>query len=133
MTSRGRVKSRKQSAAVGYRACLGHREPVGISMQLHECERHGAQTTPRQGYLSRTFIATGAAIDAFSALAHVFQSATKDILLIDPYMDEAALTKFAVAVPDGITLRLLADDKSFKPSLKPAAESWRKQYGAKHP
>lgn len=79
------------------------------------------------------FLNVGAHFDAFSSMAKVFGTATSDVLLIDAYMDHTALTDFAVSVPDGIRLRLLADEGSVKATLKPAMEKWQQQYGAKRP
>ena len=56
-----------------------------------------------------------------------------DILVVDPYMDETLLTEFGKAVPEGCSLRLLADEKAGKPSLLTAASRWTKQYGPKRP
>lgn len=67
------------------------------------------------------FIPVGNSFDAFAALSKVLQTATKDVLIIDPYMDETALTEFGGAVPAGVMLRLLADQASHKPTLAPAA------------
>lgn len=80
-----------------------------------------------------TFIASGETFDAFAALAKIFQTATNAVLLIDAYMDETALTDFAVMVPEGVPLRLLADQADHKPSLAPAARRWHQQYAAKRP
>jgi hypothetical protein len=60
-------------------------------------------------------------------------TATKDVLMIDPYMDERALTDFAVLASENVTIRLLADAHSHKPSLKPAVERWAAQYLATRP
>jgi hypothetical protein len=82
---------------------------------------------------SGAFVPVGNSFDAFTALTKVFSSATHDVMIIDPYMDETALTEFGLAVPDGVKLRLLADANSYKATLKPAAEKWIEQYGARRP
>jgi hypothetical protein len=80
-----------------------------------------------------TFIPVGNSFDAFAALAKVLQTATADVLIVDPYMDETALTEFGGAVPSAVTLRLLADQATQKPTLQPAAVKWVAQYGASRP
>lgn len=80
-----------------------------------------------------TFIPVGNSFDAFVALSKLLQSATRDVLIVDPYMDEAALTEFGCAVPDGVTLRLLTDAANHKPTLEPAATKWVNQYGNTKP
>jgi hypothetical protein len=79
------------------------------------------------------FIPVGNSFDAFAALSKVLQTATKDVLIIDPYMDETALTDFGSAVPENVSLRLMADQASCKSTLQPAAIKWVQQYGATRP
>lgn len=83
--------------------------------------------------VSGMFIPVGNALDAFASVAKVLRTATRDVLLIDPYMDEVALTEFGTAVPEGISFRLLADGADHKSTLLPAAKKWIVQYGAKRP
>lgn len=79
------------------------------------------------------FIPVGNAFDAFAALSNILQSAKVDVMIVDPYMDESALTEFGLTVPSGIALRLMADEASYKPSLAPAAAKWAAQYGNTRP
>src|SRR5215469_8925029 len=79
------------------------------------------------------FIPAGGSFDAFAALAKVLQSANKEVLIVDPYMDETALTEFGGAVPAGVLLRLLADQSTHKPTLQPAATRWASQHGVSRP
>jgi hypothetical protein len=80
-----------------------------------------------------TFIPAGHVFDAFVAVSKALKPAREDILVVDPYMDEAVLTEFGGAVPEGIPLRLLADKADYKSSLKTAATKWSSQYGASRP
>jgi hypothetical protein len=80
-----------------------------------------------------TFIPVGSGFDFFAAVSKIFQTAQRDVLLVDPYMDETVLTEFGAAVPDGIVLRLLADEKDHKPSLTVAATKWASQNGTAKP
>lgn len=80
-----------------------------------------------------TFIPVGNSFDAFSALSKILGNAKKDVLVIDPYMDEVTLTEFGTAVPENINFRLMADQKDCKTTLLPAAQSWVKQYSTKRP
>lgn len=80
-----------------------------------------------------SFIPVGDAFDAYTALSKVLQTATMDVLIVDPYMDETALTDFGSAVPEGVRFRLMADNASCKPTLQPAALRWVEQYGAARP
>jgi hypothetical protein len=79
------------------------------------------------------FIPAGNAFDALAAVSKVLSGAKGDALIVDPYMDEKALTDFAPLAPEGVTVRLLADQHHHKPSLPPAAQRWKTQYGSKRP
>jgi hypothetical protein len=79
------------------------------------------------------FIPAGHGFDAFVAFGKVLGAAAKDVLMVDPYMDEKALTTFALLAVERVTVRLLADQAAHKPSLKPAAETWISQYGNERP
>ncbi len=79
------------------------------------------------------FIPAGNAFDAMVAVGKVVSAAHVSLLIVDPYMDEKALTDFAVQARRGTTIRLLADRGQHKPGLRPAAERWQAQHGAARP
>lgn len=79
------------------------------------------------------FIAVGSTFDAFAAVGKVLARAQNDVFIVDPYADEKALTNYAVQAKEGVAIRLLADQKDHKASLKPAAENWIKQFGGARP
>ena len=80
-----------------------------------------------------SFIPAGNRFDAFAAVSKVLNTATKDVLIVDPYMDETALTEFGISVAENINLRLLTDAATVKATLVPAAGKWVQQYGARRP
>ena len=80
-----------------------------------------------------TFIPVGNSFDAFAALTKVLQTESSDVLIIDHYMDETALTEFAGTVADGISLRLLADEADHKQTLATAANRWVAQHKSNRP
>src|SRR5216683_4344263 len=75
------------------------------------------------------FIPAGNVFDAMAAVGKVLSGATGDLLIVDPYMDEKALTDFAPLASEKVSIRLLADQRGHKPTLRPASERWRSQYG----
>jgi len=79
------------------------------------------------------FIPVGNSFDAYVALAKILQDARTDVMIVDPYLDEAVLTEFASSMQEGVMLRLLADEASHKASLIPAAAKWSAQYGTTRP
>jgi hypothetical protein len=78
-----------------------------------------------------SFIPVGSAFDALRALADILKGADTDILIIDPYMDEVALTDVAILAKEDVNIRLLSDQATVKPTLKPAVAAWITQYSAK--
>jgi hypothetical protein len=83
--------------------------------------------------LSGSFISAGNALDAMAAIGKVLGTAKRDVLIVDPYADEKALTDFAPLAREGISVRMLADEKDHKPTLQPARERWIQQYGTARP
>jgi hypothetical protein len=73
------------------------------------------------------FIPAGNAFDAFAAITKILSSAKRDILIVDPYMDETILTEFSGAVGSGVTLRLLSHKASAKQTFAPATRHWIQQ------
>jgi hypothetical protein len=74
------------------------------------------------------FIAVGNSFDAYSAVAKILGSATKDVLIVDPYMDDTVLTDFAGSAPANVPLRLLTDEATVKQNLAAAATGWKQQF-----
>jgi hypothetical protein len=69
------------------------------------------------------FIAAGNVFDAMARIGKVLGTASRDVLIIDPYMDEKTLTDFAVLVAERVAIRLLADKHYVKAApLRPAVE-----------
>lgn len=79
------------------------------------------------------FIPVGDAFDAFASLAKILGTATNDVLIVDPYMDETVLTEFSGSLSEQVSLRLMSDLASYKVTLNPAAIKWGQQYGATRP
>ncbi len=84
--------------------------------------------------VQESFIPAGADFDAFAAISKVFGKATKEILIVDPYIDEKIFTDFMPAIPEGVTAKLLASKKNHKSGiLQPAFSRWVKQYSSTRP
>lgn len=66
------------------------------------------------------FIAAGNELDAYAAIAKVMATAEKSILVVDPYMDGKALSDFMPSAAEQVTVRILSDEASLKPTLMPA-------------
>jgi hypothetical protein len=83
--------------------------------------------------LKGRFIYAGNVFDAMMAMGDVLRSAKKDVLIVDPYMDEKALSDFVLMIPEKVQIRLLSDAHSVKPTLHPACTRWAQQYGSLRP
>lgn len=80
------------------------------------------------------FIAVGAAFDLFQVIGKLLREATKDVLIVEAYMDATVLTDFAPLAAEGVAIRLLTDSFYTKAgTLQPPVERWVKQYGATRP
>jgi hypothetical protein len=108
---------------VGNARHCGWATPVGVYRALAKAELKAPAAV--QG----SFIPAGNAFDAFSAIAKVVGNAQQNVLIVDPYLDEKALTDFTILVPEKIQVRLLSDQLTVRPTLRPAAGRWVAQYG----
>lgn|SRR5262245_54677625 len=80
------------------------------------------------------FIAAGDTLDAFAAVGKALAMARHGVLMVDPYADAKVLTDYAVQANENVTVRVLSDSAScYTASIKPAAEHWRRQFGALRP
>jgi len=55
------------------------------------------------------------------------------VLIVDPYADANLLTDFAVLVPEGVRVMVLADNAQPKPALRPTAKLGRSSMGRPGP
>lgn len=79
------------------------------------------------------FIAAGDQVDAYGVISKILETASSRLLIVDPYMDATLVTDFLAAVPEGVEMRLLADEASVKDTLVPAAHRWKEQHGISRP
>jgi hypothetical protein len=108
-----------------------HQAATGIQLIVHHALAVAEASAPLSARGS--FIAAGNVLDAMAAVGRVVGTATRDVLIVDPYMDEKALTDFAALAPEKVMMRVLADQSKYKPTLSPARERWITQYGAARP
>lgn len=131
-----------QANLVGLRAntskLIGARTPMDrghaaqeITFILHRALAAAELRAPVS--LSGSFIPAGSALDGMAVIGKVLQTAKRDVLIIDPYMDEKALMDFAPLAAEGVAIRLLADGQDHKPTLRPAQQRFGTQYGARRP
>jgi hypothetical protein len=111
----------------------GYPGPYGDKIKTILFRALGAAELALPAQLQGSFVPVGNAFDAFAAIAKVLETAQSDVLFVDAYMDHTVLERFAVAIPEKIKVRLLADEFNPKPSLQPAAQTWSAQFGQTRP
>jgi hypothetical protein len=71
------------------------------------------------------FIQRGDLWGAFLSISGLFGQATRDLLVVDPYLDDSVLRDYAGHLVDGASLRLLTTGVAKKFALlQPALEKW---------
>lgn len=79
-------------------------------------------------------IPVGAAFDALQSVGKVLAMASRDLLIVDPYMDAQMLTEFARLAHERVQLRLLSVARAINDDgMRAAAERWRAQFGDSRP
>lgn len=61
----------------------------------------------------------------------MLRTAKTDVLIIDAFADERLVSEYALLAPDSVAVRILSDAADYKPTLKPAADRWIKQWPAR--
>lgn len=81
------------------------------------------------------FINPGEGYTAHTAIAKVFSTAQRDVLIVDPYLDAIAVADFVSLVANEVSVRLLCDSHYpvLNASLGAALRRYREQYGAARP
>lgn len=130
------MKLTKESVSLGVaeRALIATKGSTGgpeIRAVLYRVLGHAELKAPAAA--QGAFVAAGDQVDAFGAIAKILEQAKRRLLIVDPYMDATLVTDFLAAAPEGIDLRLLADEATVKETLVPAAERWKAQHGGSRP
>jgi hypothetical protein len=68
------------------------------------------------------------AFDALAAISKVFSGASRSLLVVDPNLDEKLFTDFLPTAPEAVSLQVLSDSATCKPSFAPAVARWKAQF-----
>lgn len=80
------------------------------------------------------FIPAGAQFTAYQVIGRVLEQATRDVLVVDPYLNDVAVREFVPLAPPGTAIRLLGSDRErVIDTLRAAHERWQQQYGHDRP
>ena len=79
-------------------------------------------------------VAVNQGLDALQVVGKLLAEGSKDLMIVDPYMNSVVFTDFGPTAPEGIPLRLLADSHfTREDAVRPGMERWRQQFGATRP
>src|SRR5262249_1758664 len=112
------LRAETSALTAAYTADERGRAAQAITLILHRALAAAELHAPVSAQGS--FILAGNVFDAMAAIGKVLEAATRHVLIVDPYMDQKALTDFAPLASVGIAIRMLADEKDHKPTLRPA-------------
>src|SRR5712672_665772 len=71
----------------------------------------------------------GGNLDAYMAMRQLLATATYDALLVEPAAAGKILADYAILAPERVTVRLLADEAQYRPSLIGALQRWQQRLG----
>jgi hypothetical protein len=74
-----------------------------------------------------TAVGAGGAFDYFDEIRQLLETASKDLLFVDPYLDADFVSTYLPQVKAGVSVRLLT--KAYLPSLVPAVAKFAQQGG----
>jgi hypothetical protein len=68
-------------------------------------------------------------IQAYKAVHKLLATTNSDALLVDPDAAGKLLADYAILTPERVTVRILADEARYKPSLVTGAYRWQERFG----
>jgi hypothetical protein len=71
----------------------------------------------------------GGNLDAYMAMRRLLATATSDALLVEPDAAGKILADYAILAPERVTVRLLADEAQYRPSLVGGVQRWQQRFG----
>ena len=71
----------------------------------------------------------GENFDSYMALRQLLGTATTDALMVEPDAVGKVLADYAILAPERVTVRLLADEARYKPSLIAGVQRWHRRFG----
>jgi hypothetical protein len=94
---------------------------------LHRVLAKAELNAPRE--LRGSVVLIGQNLHAYIAVRRLLGTASNDALLVEPDASGKILADYGILAPERATVRLLADEAQYKPSLIPAVERWERRFG----
>jgi hypothetical protein len=71
----------------------------------------------------------GGNLDAYRAIGRLLVTASSDVLLVEPDAGGKFIADYAILTTERITVRLLADEAQYRPSLIRGVQQWQQRFG----
>ena len=108
-----------------------------IRMLLHRAMARAESKCVGSSAPTGAVVQIGEAFKTFSEITSVIKGAKQEVFIVDPYMNETALTDFAIVASESVKIRLLTADTpqtlALQQSLQAASFRWIAEYGTKRP
>ena len=106
---------------------LRARHAETITNILHRVLVRAEENAPRESRGSVLLIRGD--VDAYRAVRQLLVTANGDALLVEPEANGKFLADYAILAPERVTVRLLADEAGFGPTLIGGVERWHQRFG----
>jgi hypothetical protein len=106
---------------------LRARNAETITSILHRVLVKAEATAPRE--VRGSVLLIGGNLDAYMAVRRLLATATSDALLVEPDAAGKLLADYAILAPERVTVRLLADEAQYRPSLLGGVQRWQQRFG----
>ncbi len=106
---------------------LRARNAETITNILHRVLFEAEVNAPRE--VRGSVLLIGESLDAYTAMSRLLATATSDALLVEPDAAAKILADYAILAPERVTVRLLADEAQYRPSLIGGVQRWRQRFG----
>jgi hypothetical protein len=106
---------------------LRARHAETITNILHRALIRAEENAPRE--IRGSVLLIGGDVDAYRAMRQLLVTANGDALLVEPEATGKFLADYAILAPERVTVRLLADEAGYRPSLIGGVERWHQRFG----
>jgi hypothetical protein len=94
---------------------------------LHRAFAKAELNAPRE--VRGSVLLIGESLHAYMAVHRLLRTANNNALLVEPDAVGKILADYAILAPDRVTVRLLADEAQYKPSLIAGVARWEQRFG----
>jgi len=98
-----------------------------ITNILHRMFVKAEANVPRE--VRGSVLLIGGNLDAYRAIGRLLVTASSDVLLVEPDAGGKFIADYAILTTERITVRLLADEAQYRPSLIRGIQQWQQRFG----